>query len=247
MAPAPMATAELNGTALTSETTTAAGVVATTGVPPIASVLDNDQVNITEDEDGYCEIDEVRAAAVLLESQLAEAEKLKKLAAEASDSSNAPGTILPHQLDDSDRSVDSHLEVVNDNYDSTQNHLQQPKLVAGGVDLCGRNRLLHASSLAPTIPCHLIASYVTGLNAQISQLLPKISERDLEREQLRRENQHLRELLNAMHQERVLESQETTEAPVTDPESQPPAPTAPATITAPTTETSSSSTSTVNE
>lgn len=36
---------------------------------------------------------------------------------------------------------------------------------------------------------------------------PKISERDLEREQLRRENQHLRELLNAMHQERVLETQ----------------------------------------
>lgn len=200
--------AELNGIVAASEVTT-------TGVPPIASVLDNDQVEITEDEDGYCEIDEVRAAAVLLESQLAEAEKLKKLAAEAAESTN--------NLDDSDghnRSADSHIEVVNDNYDSTQNHLQ-PKL---GVDLCGRNRLLHASALAPTIPCHLIASYVTGLNAQISQLLPKISERDLERETLRRENQHLRELLNAMHQERVLESQETTEAPVTDPESQPPQP-----------------------
>uniref|UniRef100_A0A1Q3G067 Putative guanine nucleotide exchange factor n=1 Tax=Culex tarsalis TaxID=7177 RepID=A0A1Q3G067_CULTA len=202
--------AELNGTGA------AVSAEPTTGVAPIASVLDNDQVNITEDEDGYCEIDEVRAAAVLLESQLAEAEKLKKLAAEASDAANS--------LDDSDghnKSGDSHIEVVNENYDSTQNHLQ-PKLVtaAGGVDLCGRNRLLHASALAPTIPCHLIASYVTGLNAQISQLLPKISERDLEREQLRRENQHLRELLNAMHQERVLESQETTEAPVTDPESQ---------------------------
>lgn len=207
---------ELNGTVVASET----------GVPPIASVLDNDQVNITEDEDGYCEIDEVRAAAVLLESQLAEAEKLKKLAAEASDAAN-------NQLDDSDghnKSADSHFEVVNDNYDSTQNHLQ-PKLAVGSADLCGRNRLLHASALAPTIPCHLIASYVSGLNAQISQLLPKISERDLEREQLRRENQHLRELLNAMHQERVLESQETTEAPVTDPESQSPPqlpPTAPA-------------------
>ncbi|XP_039440602.1 rho guanine nucleotide exchange factor 11 isoform X3 [Culex pipiens pallens] len=200
--------AELNGIVAASEVTT-------TGVPPIASVLENDQVEITEDEDGYCEIDEVRAAAVLLESQLAEAEKLKKLAAEAAESTN--------NLDDSDghnRSADSHIEVVNDNYDSTQNHLQ-PKL---GVDLCGRNRLLHASALAPTIPCHLIASYVTGLNAQISQLLPKISERDLERETLRRENQHLRELLNAMHQERVLESQETTEAPVTDPGSQPPQP-----------------------
>lgn len=231
---------ELNGTLVASET----------GVPPIASVLDNDQVNITEDEDGYCEIDEVRAAAVLLESQLAEAEKLKKLAAEASDAANI-------QLDDSDghnKSADSHFEVVNDNYDSTQNHLQ-PKLAVGSADLCGRNRLLHASALAPTIPCHLIASYVSGLNAQISQLLPKISERDLEREQLRRENQHLRELLNAMHQERVLESQETTEAPVTDPESQSPPqlpPTAPAEPAASSTAPAdsicpNSSSSTVNE
>lgn len=119
------------------------------------------------------------------------------------------------------KSPDSHIEI-NDNYDTTQNHLQ-PKFT--GVDLCGRNRLLHVSSLVPTVPCHLIASYVSGLNAQISQLLPKISERDLEREQLRRENQHLRELLNAMHQERVLESQETTEAPVlTDPEPTKPQP-----------------------
>lgn len=95
-------------------------------------------------------------------------------------------------LDDSGRSKtpDSHIEI-NDNYDSTQvscllltlvrikrnllehvyslqNHLP-PKFT--GMDLCGRNRLLHASVIAPTIPCHLIASYVTGLNAQISQLL----------------------------------------------------------------------------
>lgn len=56
-----------------------------------------------------------RAAAVLLESQLAEAEKLKKLAAEAAECTN--------NLDDSDghnKSADSHIEVVNDNYDSTQ-------------------------------------------------------------------------------------------------------------------------------
>ena len=90
------------------------------------------------------------------------------------------------------KSPDSHIEI-NDNYDSTQvgvlclhylpgvsvsiisllcflqNHLQPNKFI--GVDLCGKNRLLHASSLVPTVPCHLIASYVSGLNAQISQLL----------------------------------------------------------------------------
>lgn len=38
---------------------------------------------------------------------------------------------------------------------------------------------------------------------------PKLEERDLERENLRKENQHLRELLNAMHgkRERVSESE----------------------------------------
>ncbi|XP_021709517.1 uncharacterized protein LOC5577203 isoform X4 [Aedes aegypti] len=194
--------------------------ITTVGVPPIGAILQQqgDQVSITEDEDGYCEIDEVRAAAVLLESQR-EAGKLKKAEAEAKAAAAAAATAdSSATLDDSGggpKSPDSHIEI-NDNYDSTQNHLQ-PKFI--GVDMCGRNRLLHASSLVPTVPCHLIASYVSGLNAQISQLLPKISERDLEREQLRRENQQLRELLNAMHQERVLETQETTEAPVlTDPE-----------------------------
>ncbi|XP_065085202.1 uncharacterized protein RhoGEF2 isoform X3 [Ochlerotatus camptorhynchus] len=213
---------EINGTTI-DPTSSSANAQPTIGVPPISSVLQQqgDEVSITEDEDGYCEIDEVRAAAVLLESQR-EAEKLRKAEAEAKAAMDS--TTL---LDDSGggdggpKSPDSHIEI-NDNYDTTQNHLQ-PKFT--GVDLCGRNRLLHVSSLVPTVPCHLIASYVSGLNAQISQLLPKISERDLEREQLRRENQHLRELLNAMHQERVLESQETTEAPVlTDPEPTKPQP-----------------------
>ncbi|XP_055531941.1 uncharacterized protein LOC129722502 isoform X2 [Wyeomyia smithii] len=207
---------ELNGSAIDAVSSSNAGIQPSVGAPPIASMLENDQVNITEDEDGYCEIDEVRAAAVLLESQLLEAQA-KKLAAEAATyaEARAPDST---SLDDSggSKTPDSHFEI-NDNYDSTQNHLP-PKFT--GMDLCGRNRLLHASVIAPTIPCHLIASHVTGLNAQISQLLPKISERDLEREQLKRENQHLRELLNAMHQERVLETQETTEVPVTDPELQ---------------------------
>lgn len=229
----PVGAPELNGTSAvvdpvansssSSISSSANSQITTVGVPPIGAVLQQqgDQVSITEDEDGYCEIDEVRAAAVLLESQR-EAEKLKKAKAEA-DAAAAVAAAAEScpLLDDSGsgdgpKSPDSHIQI-NDNYDSTQNHLQPNKFV--GVDLCGRNRLLHASSLVPTVPCHLIASYVSGLNAQISQLLPKISERDLEREQLRRENQHLRELLNAMHQERVLETQETTETPVlTDPE-----------------------------
>uniref|UniRef100_A0A182KFL7 Uncharacterized protein n=1 Tax=Anopheles christyi TaxID=43041 RepID=A0A182KFL7_9DIPT len=172
---------------------------------PIGIVAAQDQnVSITEDEDGYCEIDEVRAAAVLL----AENEKARKLTEAAAAAGAATGVDALDDGGDAGRapkSPDSHIEV-NENYDSTQSPSMTQKYSLG-PELCGKNRLLHASNVAPTVPCHLIASYVTGLNAQISQLLHKISEKDLEREHLRRENQHLRELLNAMHQERVLESQ----------------------------------------
>ncbi|XP_055625243.1 uncharacterized protein LOC129767952 isoform X2 [Toxorhynchites rutilus septentrionalis] len=212
LAAAPMGS-ELIVTAI-NPASSSAGAQPTVGVPPIASVLQNEEVNITEDEDGYCEIDEVRAAAVLLESQM-EAEKQRKLAAEAEARANDSNS-----LDDSDgpKSPDSHIEI-NDNYDTAQDHSHPPKLI--GFDLCSRNRLLHASSLVPTIPCHVIASYVSGLNVQISQLLPKISDRDSERDHLRKENQRLRELLNAMHLGRVLESQETTEEPVTVADTEP--------------------------
>uniref|UniRef100_A0A182MHF4 Uncharacterized protein n=1 Tax=Anopheles culicifacies TaxID=139723 RepID=A0A182MHF4_9DIPT len=181
-----------------------------TPVQPIGVVSQDPTVNITEDEDGYCEIDEVRAAAVLL----AENEKARKLTEAAA--AAASGTTAVDTLDDGGSgdgggraaiSPDSHIEI-NENYDSTMSPSMTQKYSGSlGGEQCGKNRLLHASTLAPTVPCHLIANYVTGLNAQISQLLHKVYEKDVERDNLRRENQHLRELLNAMHQERVLESQ----------------------------------------
>ncbi|XP_023171235.2 uncharacterized protein LOC111599722 isoform X2 [Drosophila hydei] len=67
-------------------------------------------------------------------------------------------------------------------------------------NLCRLNRIQHANSLEPSVPCHSLSSIVNVLNEQISLLLPKINERDIERERLRKENQHLRELLSAMHE-----------------------------------------------
>ncbi|XP_064535825.1 uncharacterized protein RhoGEF2 isoform X4 [Drosophila montana] len=66
-------------------------------------------------------------------------------------------------------------------------------------NVCRLNRIQHANSLEPSVPCHALSSIVNVLNEQISLLLPKINERDVERERLRKENQHLRELLSAMH------------------------------------------------
>lgn len=95
-------------------------------------------------------------------------------------------------------------------------------------DACGganRSAIAYPRAVPPAIPCHLISAYVSALNLQISQLLvsemqkknfhlnfernkikylsnlqPKLNERDIEREKLRKENQHLRDSLNSMHE-----------------------------------------------
>ncbi|XP_065366729.1 uncharacterized protein RhoGEF2 isoform X2 [Calliphora vicina] len=81
--------------------------------------------------------------------------------------------------------------------------------------LCGPNRIQHANSLEPSVPCHALSNIVSVLNNQISLLLPKISERDMERERLRKENQHLRELLNAMHDRQRVEAKLETPSDIT--------------------------------
>ncbi|XP_034102537.1 uncharacterized protein LOC117566983 isoform X2 [Drosophila albomicans] len=75
---------------------------------------------------------------------------------------------------------------------------------------CGLNRIQHASSLEPSVPCHALSGIVNVLNEQISLLLPKINERDVERERLRKENQHLRELLSAMHERQRVDALKET-------------------------------------
>ncbi|XP_075168419.1 rho guanine nucleotide exchange factor 2 isoform X2 [Haematobia irritans] len=81
--------------------------------------------------------------------------------------------------------------------------------------LCGPNRIQHANSIGPSVPCYALSSIVSSLNSQISLLLPKINERDMERERLRKENQHLRELLNAMHERQRVESKLETPCDIT--------------------------------
>uniref|UniRef100_A0A1A9WDU2 Uncharacterized protein n=1 Tax=Glossina brevipalpis TaxID=37001 RepID=A0A1A9WDU2_9MUSC len=61
------------------------------------------------------------------------------------------------------------------------------------ASLCGPNRIQHAHTLEPSVPCHALNNIVSALNAQISLLLPKINERDMERDRLRKENLHLQE------------------------------------------------------
>ncbi|XP_032597038.1 uncharacterized protein LOC6568911 isoform X3 [Drosophila grimshawi] len=80
----------------------------------------------------------------------------------------------------------------------------------GSGKSCGLNRIQHAYSLEPSVPCHALSTIVSVLNEQISLLLPKINERDIERERLRKENQHLRELLSAMHERQRVDATKET-------------------------------------
>lgn len=43
--------------------------------------------------------------------------------------------------------------------------------------LCGPNRIQHANSLEPSVPCHALSSIVSALNNQISLLLVSFSHR----------------------------------------------------------------------
>lgn len=186
--------------------------------------------------------DEVEAAAQ--KQQITTTATTTQLQLQHQQSGGSNGSIDPSQLDISssssllkqrnytDDSLDSEHIEINDAYDTMTavNKLHNLSLNDGfapgsahhqcnssspGPILCGPNRLLHANSLEPSVPCHLINGIVSSLNSQISLLLPKINERDLERERLRRENQHLRELLNAMHERQRVEANMETPAEIT--------------------------------
>ncbi|XP_073811102.1 rho guanine nucleotide exchange factor 2 isoform X2 [Musca autumnalis] len=142
------------------------------------------------------------------------------------------------------------------NYTAATNTITSPTTGPFAVDghlptLCGPNRIQHANSLEPSVPCYALSSIVSSLNAQISLLLPKINERDMERERLRKENQHLRELLNAMHERQRVESKLETPTDVTlsadipDNETDIPSPTTSTTPTPTPTTTTATTTSTL--
>lgn len=177
--------------------------------PPIDDVL--------VDDDGYCEIDELRLPAVLIGAALTDhssisqspattsTPELKRQSTISADSipeeteHEIHAELISNTTSDADGvkttvvdgvAADSHDEI-NDTYDTTSNEISeciadidtnslccdtQHESVANAhcVDIatgCGANRLQHATSLAPAVPCHLISNYVTALSLQISLLL----------------------------------------------------------------------------
>ncbi|XP_055706174.1 rho guanine nucleotide exchange factor 12 isoform X6 [Phlebotomus papatasi] len=169
--------------------------------------------SVQEDEDGYCEIVELRSIGPPSTSRCDHVLKRRS-------TNSIPEETESEMRSEAQQQPSTGRIEVNETYvgggeEGTQSG-EKVKVETEGTSLeatgefCGANRLLHATSLTPSVPCHLISSHTTALNTLVSQLLPKLNERDVEREMLRRENQHLRELINSLHErERVSESEET--------------------------------------
>jgi hypothetical protein len=86
---------------------------------------------------------------------------------------------------------------------------------------CGTNRLANMKINSPSIPCHLVMPYIESISSHISQLLvsikgrshfitklvftkifqPKIKEREIEREKLRKEHQHYQDLWISLNEQ----------------------------------------------
>lgn len=212
-------------TAVSSTTTATFATVVKNNVSSSPLLSQNTVIDdVLVDDDGYCEIDELRLPAVLIGATVTDNSSSSTIAQSPASTSTPElkrqSTIsadsIPEETEheihaelisntasdgDSIKSViassecektDSHNnEIINDTYDTTSQEISeciadsdttslcydtQHQSVANAhcVEIptgCGANRLAHATSLAPAVPCHLISNYVTALSLQISLLL----------------------------------------------------------------------------
>ncbi|XP_037947686.1 uncharacterized protein LOC119679413 [Teleopsis dalmanni] len=174
------------------------------------TIVDNDAKNVTANENPELQGEDGNAKEERSNTEISIKEK-EEVHMEAKDC-NAEKSTEQNEVDQALATLSKLSSALNmvDSMTQTLPILQTNAVAAtvanGNASLCGRNRIQHANSLEPSVPCHALNSIVSALNAQISLLLPKINERDMERERLRKENQHLRELLNAMHERQRVEA-----------------------------------------
>ncbi|GAB0090162.1 flocculation protein FLO11-like [Sergentomyia squamirostris] len=176
--------------------------------------------SIQEDEDGYCEIVELRTVGPPAQQPVIAATPRTDQLHKRRSTNSIPEETESEIRSEAQQQPSGRIEI-NETYVGAD---EKPKIECdiavdgGGKEMCGPNRLLHATSLTPSVPCHLISSHTSALNTLVSQLLPKLNERDVERDMLRRENQHLRELINSLHERERVSLVEETPLLDTDPE-----------------------------
>lgn len=143
-----------------------------------------------QDDDGYCEIDELRLPTVInnvpqiTSSTNNTTPELKRQSTISADSiPEETEHEINAELLASSLVCDSELEdviEVNDTYDGTEcddNVVEtigdiRMQLINSCIEsINGGNQLNNVNSLAPAVPCHLLTQYVATLNLQLSLLL----------------------------------------------------------------------------
>lgn len=168
--------------------------------------LDNN--DHTTDDDGYCDIDEIRfvsmmAASSNTENIIIEADTKRNGRTSVDTKKSEPILLESNSInlsnnDNADDNIESKNELINEeniecldaenvnilnelatdddvheiidqNDIRDESHQSQPIKLSD--EICGTNRLIHASSITPAVPCQLLLDHVTTLGLQISQLL----------------------------------------------------------------------------
>lgn len=193
-------TAQLSQIVYNSITNSSATTPTGTTVRNSANLENLDHIT---DDDGYCDIDEIRFVSMMAAAESSTTENIMIEADAKRHSRTSADTVVdgePHLVSDPlDTSNNNNSACENDisitNQEDNQNESNetyiseaQPTSVAESVDQsnvpvdlpqtsamrpesCGANRLIHAASITPAVPCQLIVGHITTLSLQISQLL----------------------------------------------------------------------------
>uniref|UniRef100_A0A1B0CLQ4 Guanine nucleotide exchange factor n=1 Tax=Lutzomyia longipalpis TaxID=7200 RepID=A0A1B0CLQ4_LUTLO len=128
--------------------------------------------SVHEDEDGYCEIVELQTIGppARCEQQIKRRSTNsipEETESEMRSEAQQKPTPVMGQIEVNEAYVGGGAHDVG----SDKAKIELVETEGGIAEFCGPNRLLHATSLTPSVPCHLISSHTTALNALVSQLL----------------------------------------------------------------------------
>lgn len=185
-------------TATTSTTTTTTTSVEIQQAPTLPANARNgapvtERMDPVQDDDGYCEIDELRLPTVInnvpqiIQSTTNTTPELKRQSTISADSiPEETEHEINAELLASSVLCDSELGdvvEVNDTYDGTECDENAVETIGDITDIrmqllntcmgsiSGGNQMNPVNSLAPAVPCHLLTQFVATLNLQLSLLL----------------------------------------------------------------------------
>lgn len=146
-------------------------------------------INTSPDDDGYCEIDEIRLPAIIKSSASADAkqqslaivnesessdETLKKITDTNANENKGQDALHAGETNSGGNTSNEHTDGNAAHRDAlSEMHLNES---GGSLTTCDRIRLSDAQCAPPSIPCHLISNYIAALNLHISQLLVRVLE-----------------------------------------------------------------------